>query len=71
MDKFFKMFGSKKFTVSVSVILVAIFNSVFGWNIPPETIEKVIYLAIGFVGAQGIADGFSGGATSSLVKGNK
>ena len=69
--------GGRKFVMAVLTIVFGVFVLV-GVDIPiemKESIIKWVSLSSGaFIGAQGLSDGMSGGATSSVVKlaaGNK
>jgi hypothetical protein len=68
MTKFLEMFGSKKFTVAILTVAVVIINKVLGWNIADEMVDKIANVAMVYIGAQGVADGLSGGKTSSANK---
>jgi hypothetical protein len=47
--------GSKK-AVALLVGLLTTAVTSYGWDVPPETIEKFVQLLIGYMVAQGIAD---------------
>lgn len=63
--------GGKKFIVAILGVVAVVVTATTGFEIPPETLNKVIeaigMIAGGFGVGQGIADGFSGGKTSSVA----
>jgi len=64
-----KIFSSRKWTVSIATGIAAILNSVFGWNVPEDTILAVIGLIAVAVGAEGYKDGKAmEGTTPPVVK---
>ncbi len=75
MNNFIGSIGGKKFIVALLGLLAVVFTAKTGIEIPAATqtqIFETIGLIVGGFGiGQGIADGFSGGATSSVAAANK
>ena len=80
MDKTFKgllnwigsRLQSKKFTVWLSGMIVIALQKQFGWALDPEQILIAITaMSSIYLGAQGYADGKSGGATSAVSEAPK
>ncbi len=65
MQWLLKNFG-KKLSATLTGVVIAVCNNIFGWGIDPEVIGKVIDAIMVYVGGQAVADGLSGGKTSSL-----
>ena len=61
---------SKKFTVWLSAIIVTLTMKYIGIELSPDTIAQAItWITVTYLGAQGIADAGSKGATSGLTEG--
>lgn len=75
MNNFLAGLGGRKFVVALLGIIAVIVATKTGIEIKPEILEKLV-TAIGaitgaYVVSQGVADGLSGGATSSVVQAKK
>lgn len=65
-------FASKKFTVWISTMVVTLLHKKLGLDLSPEVIQNILIWVTGaYLGSQGIADGLSKGATSSVPKTGK
>lgn len=71
MNNFIGSIGGKKFIVALLSLIAVVVTAKTGIEVNPDTLNKVIeaigMIAGGFGVGQGIADGFSGGKTSSVA----
>lgn len=63
--------GGKKFIVAVLGVVAVVITARTGIDVPQETINKVVeaigMIVGGFTVGQGVADGLSGGKTSTVA----
>jgi len=63
--------GGKKFIVALLGLIAVVVAALTGYEIAPETLQTVAAIVSSYLIGQGVADGFSGGKTSSVAKANE
>ena len=75
MNAFIGSIGGKKFIVALFGLIAVVFTAKTKIEVPPETLNTVLTAIATIVGTfgvgQGIADGLSGGKTSSVAANNE
>jgi len=67
MKKVIGKLGGRKFLLSVITTVVIAISSAIGLDLPAEKVASIAAVVVGFLVAQGYADGKSGGATSTTT----
>jgi len=55
MEVLKKLFSSKKFTVALGTVIIAIVSSI-GFDVDPELITKLLAFSSMYIGSQAVAD---------------
>ena len=63
-------FQSRKVMIAISTILVEIGNKFFGWNIPQETMDNIVTLAISVIAGVAFEDAIKTFINNVLTKPN-
>jgi len=68
MKAFLGKVGGRKFILAIISVVVMVLNGALGLDIPESTVQVVGGIVAAFLLGQGLADGMSGGSTSTSAE---